>query len=124
MYFVTRLPPAGVGQVRQVRPFVQSPHFTNDSVAYGEARVNAPGGPGGQPDNSPMTSMTAQSPRLLTPHEAAYLLRVSTRTIHRRAASGELRGVRVGIGSKAPLRIPRDALPALLRDAAEVAQAA
>lgn len=61
---------------------------------------------------------TTLAPDYLTPGETADLLRVSERTVRRRAESGELPGVRVGDGPRAPLRIRSDALAGFLRPAA------
>lgn len=51
--------------------------------------------------------------QLLTPDEVADVLRVSSGTVRRHLVSGEIRGVRVGSGPKAPWRIPSTELDRL-----------
>jgi excisionase family DNA binding protein len=67
----------------------------------------------------PAIDTATRSSTLLTPAETAHLLRVSRRWVYRRASSGELPAVRLGDGPRAPLRIHRHDIAALLHDAAE-----
>lgn len=54
--------------------------------------------------------MLSRTDRLLTVPEVARRLRLSEETVYRRVRTGELPVVKVGLGPKAPLRIPAIAL--------------
>jgi excisionase family DNA binding protein len=56
---------------------------------------------------------------VISPGEAAHVLRVSPRWVYRAASAGYLPAVRLGPGVRAPLRIKRTDLAALLREAGE-----
>jgi excisionase family DNA binding protein len=60
--------------------------------------------------------MVAQNvePELLRVGEVAARLRCSPEVVRRKLRSGELPGVRLGSGPRAPLRVPADALEAWL----------
>jgi excisionase family DNA binding protein len=62
--------------------------------------------------------MLAQS-RLLTVEEVALLLRQSPRSVREKIACGELPGIRLGSGPKAPIRISEDSLERFLVGEAE-----
>jgi excisionase family DNA binding protein len=56
-------------------------------------------------------------PVFFKPPEVATALRIGRRTVYRKIASGEIRAVRVGSGSHAPLRIPSSELARAVRRA-------
>jgi excisionase family DNA binding protein len=53
-----------------------------------------------------MSVQTRETPKVLTTEEFADALRVRTETVRRHLLSGDIRGVRIGSGPKAPWRIP------------------
>ena len=59
-----------------------------------------------------------------TPPEVAAALRVGRRTVYRKIANGEIRAVRVGSGTHAPLRIPSSELGRVLELAFAVTKTA
>ncbi|MDQ2645069.1 MAG: helix-turn-helix domain-containing protein [Myxococcota bacterium] len=62
-----------------------------------------------------IAEVVAELPSLCTVAEAARLLRVSSRTVHRKLATGELRSVRGRQSGSAPNLIPRSELGRYLR---------
>jgi excisionase family DNA binding protein len=60
------------------------------------------------------TIVQDDGPRLLTVGEVARVLAVSSKTVRRRIATGELAAVRLGRGPKAPLRVDPEAVAELV----------
>jgi excisionase family DNA binding protein len=54
--------------------------------------------------------------RLLTVGEVALTLRQSERTVRDKIASGDLRGVRIGSGPRAPIRVEAAELEAFIHE--------
>jgi len=63
----------------------------------------------------PVAIVRDETQRLLTVREVAHRLAVSPYTVYRRVAAGELRGVRVGNGPSALIRVRPDDLEEFLR---------
>jgi excisionase family DNA binding protein len=58
--------------------------------------------------------MLQETPQLLTVREAADLLRQSEWSVRQKIARGEIPALRIGVGPRGALRIPRDELAAWL----------